>query len=195
MDLELTDDQELFRETTRRALDERSPLTRVRELIGDPLGFDPALWRQGGELGWYATLVPEQHGGGSVSGHGLLDAAIVAEELGRMVHPGPFHATNVVAYALAESGTAEQREKYLPALASGELIATWAFAEPDRDWKAETVALAAVASGDGYVLDGVKTYVPYAHAADLILVTARTAEGLAQFVVNRGIPRCFHRRA
>ena len=164
------------------------PLTRVRELIGDPLGFDPALWRQGGELGWYAMLVPEQHGGGSVSGHGLLDAAIVAEELGRMVHPGPFHATNVVAYALAESGTAEQREKYLPAIAGGELIATWAFAEPDRDWKAETVALAAVASGDGYVLDGVKTYVPYAHAADLILVTARTAEGLAQFVVNRASP-------
>ena len=110
VDLELTDDQELFRETTRRALDERAPLTRVRELIGDPLGFDPAFWRQGGDLGWYAMLVPEQHGGGSVSGHGLLDAAIVAEELGRTVHPGPFHATNVVAYALAESGTAEQRE-------------------------------------------------------------------------------------
>jgi alkylation response protein AidB-like acyl-CoA dehydrogenase len=188
VDLELTDDQELFRETTRRALDERSPLTRVRELIGDPLGFDPSLWRQGGELGWYAMLVPEQHGGGSVSGHGLLDAAIVAEELGRMVHPGPFHPTNVVAYALAEFGTAEQREKYLPAIASGELIATWAFAEPDRDWKAETVALAAVASGDGYVLDGVKSYVPYAHAADLILVTARTADGLAQFLVPRDAP-------
>ncbi len=188
MDLELTDDQELFRQTTRRALDERSPLTRVRELIGDPLGFDPALWRQGGELGWYAMLVPEQHGGGSVSGYGLLDAAIVAEEIGRMVHPGPFHATNVVAYALAQSGTAEQRKKYLPAIAGGELIATWAFAEPDRDWRAETVALAALASGDGYVLDGVKTYVPYAHAADLILVTARTAAGLAQFVVNRESP-------
>jgi alkylation response protein AidB-like acyl-CoA dehydrogenase len=188
VDLELTDDQELFRETTRRALDERSPLTRVRELIDDPLGFDPSLWRQGGELGWYAMLVPEQHGGGSVSGQGLLDAAIVAEELGRMVHPGPFHSTNVVAHALTQFGTAEQREKYLPAIASGELIATWAFAEPDQDWKAETVALAAVASDDGYVLDGVKTYVPYAHAADLILVTARTAEGLAQFLVPSDAP-------
>ncbi len=188
MDLELTDDQGLFRETSHRVLEERFPFTRVRELIGDPLGFDPDMWRRGGELGWYAMFVPEQHGGGSVSGRPVLDAAIVAEELGRMVHPGPFHSTNVVAYGLAEFGTDQQRRDYLPAIAGGELIATWAFAEPYRDWKAETVGLTAVASGDGYVLDGVKTYVPYAHAADLILVTARTAEGLAQFVVNRDAP-------
>ena len=84
-------------------------------------------------------LVPEQHGGGTVSGHGLLDVAIVAEELGRMVHPGPFHATNVVAYALWRSPArpSSERSTYR-AIAGGELIATWAFAEPDRDWKADT---------------------------------------------------------
>jgi alkylation response protein AidB-like acyl-CoA dehydrogenase len=188
VDLDLTDDQELFRQTTRRALEERSPLTRVRELIDDPLGFDPGWWRQAADLGWYAMLVPEQHGGGSISGHGLLDAAIVAEELGRMVHPGPFHSTNVVAYALAESGTAQQRQEYLPAIAAGDVIATWAFAEPNRDWRADMIELAARASGEGYVLDGVKTCVPYAHAADLILVTGRAPEGLRQFVVSPDAP-------
>ncbi|HLY83326.1 MAG TPA: acyl-CoA dehydrogenase family protein, partial [Acidimicrobiales bacterium] len=94
MEIGLSDDQELFRETTRRALDERSPISRVRELIDDPLGFDRAFWVQGAELGWYSMLIPEEYGGGTVSGEGLVDLTIVAEELGRAVHPGPFHTTN-----------------------------------------------------------------------------------------------------
>ena len=187
MEIGLSEDQQLFRETCRRALEERSPLARVRELIDDPVGFDRKVWSQGGELGWYAMLVPEQYGGGSVSGEGLVDATIVAEELGRMVHPGPFHATNVVAFALAEFGTPAQREQYLPGLASGELIGTWAFAEPDRDWTAPA-ALTATPSGRGFVLDGVKTYVQDAHVADLLLVTASTADGLAQLIVPNGTP-------
>jgi alkylation response protein AidB-like acyl-CoA dehydrogenase len=188
VDLELTDSQSLFQETTRRALQDLSPLSRVRALIDDPLGFDPDMWRQGGELGWYSMFVPEQCGGGSVSGQGLLDAAIVAEELGRMVHPGPFHPTNVVAFALARFGTDSQRTDYLPAIASGAIIATWACAEPDRAWTSEAIRLTAAPAGDGYALDGVKTYVPYAHAADLLLVTAQTPAGLTQFLVNRDTP-------
>src|SRR4051812_19403134 len=159
MEIDLSEDQQLFRDTCRKALEARSPMTRVRELIDSPEGFDRAVWDQGGELGWYAMLVPEQYGGGSVSGDGLIDLTIVAEELGRMVHPGPFQATNIVALALAESGTPEQREQYLPQLASGELIGTWAFAEPDRDWSADAVTLTATPKGDGFVLDGVKAYV------------------------------------
>ena len=65
MEIELSEDQELFRDTCRRMLEERSPLTRVRELIDDPVGFDRAVWDQGGELGWYAMLVPEPYGGGT----------------------------------------------------------------------------------------------------------------------------------
>ncbi|MGE0879650.1 MAG: acyl-CoA dehydrogenase family protein [Acidimicrobiia bacterium] len=188
MEIALSDDQQLFRETTRRALEERCPIIRVRELIDDPVGFDRSTWQQGGELGWYAMLVPEQYGGGSVSGSGLVDATIVAEELGRMVHPGPFLATNIVAYALAESGSEAQKEHYLPGLASGELIGTWAFAERDKDWAARSVALTATKSDGGFVLNGVKTLVQDAQSADVVMVTAIAPEGLTQFVVPASAP-------
>src|SRR3954465_11934627 len=159
MEIQLSEDQQLFRDTCRRALEARTPLSRVRELIDDPLGYDPAAWAQGGELGWYAMLIPEQHGGGSMSGEGLVDAPIVAEELGRMIHPGPFQATNIVGFALAEFGSPQQQEQYLPGLASGEIIGTSAFVEPDRDWLAASTALTAAPSGSGFVLDGTKAYV------------------------------------
>ena len=102
MDLELSDDQELFRETTARFIDARCPLPEVRRLADQAVAHDPAVTRDAGELGWFALFVPEELGGGSVSGSPLRDAVIVAEERGRFVQPGPFVATNVVACALAE---------------------------------------------------------------------------------------------
>jgi alkylation response protein AidB-like acyl-CoA dehydrogenase len=188
MDIDLSEDQLLFKDTCRRALEQRSPVSRVRELIDDPVGFDSGVWAQGGELGWYAMLVPEKYGGGSVSGEGLIDLTIVAEELGRLVHPGPFQATNVVAFALAEFGSPEQRDRYLPDIASGERIATWAFAEPDREWSAAATALRATPAGAGFVLDGVKSYVHDAQAADVLLVTALAPSGLTQFVFAKDTP-------
>jgi alkylation response protein AidB-like acyl-CoA dehydrogenase len=188
MEIGLSEDQRLFRETTRQALEEHSPITRVRELIEDSEGFDRVMWRRGAELGWYSMLVPEQYGGGSISGAGLVDLSIVAEELGRMLHPGPFQATNLVAFALAEAGTPAQREEFLPKIATGELIATWAFAEPDVEWSAAAVSLGAERARNGFVLDGVKTCVQDALVADQLLVTARAPEGLTQFLVPRATP-------
>ena len=188
MEIGLSEDQQLFRETTRQALAQHSPLTRVRGLIEDPEGLDRAMWRRGADLGWYSMMVPEQYGGGSVSGAGLVDLAIVAEELGRMVHPGPFHPTNVVAFGLAEFGTPAQREEFLPKIAAGELIASWGFAEPDAEWSAAAVSLTAKRVGKGYLLDGVKTCVQDALVADQLLVTARAPEGLTQFLVPRETP-------
>src|ERR1700741_4853898 len=81
VELDLTSDQELFVDTTRRFLEAESPLTAVRELDGDPVGFTRDFWRRGAELGWVSLLVGEDHGGGSVSGRGLLDLVLVAEEM------------------------------------------------------------------------------------------------------------------
>ena len=188
MEVGLTEDQQLFRQTCQKVLADLCPLTRVRELIEDPVGFDRSTWTQGGELGWYAMLVPEAYGGGTVSEEGLVDLTIVAEELGRMLHPGPFLATNVVAFALAQFGSPEQAERYLPGLASGETIGSWAFAERDRDWAAASTSLSATPSGTGFVLDGVKAYVHDAPAADVLLVTAAGPEGLTQFLVPTDAP-------
>ena len=104
MDIDLSEDQELFRETTARFIEARCPMAAVRARADDPLLRDPSVLRGAGELGWYALFVPEQFAGGCISGIPMRDAVIVAEERGRTVAPGPFVATNVVAFALAEAG-------------------------------------------------------------------------------------------
>lgn len=89
MQLGLNSDQELFRRTVRQFLEREVPLSTVRELTDDPAGFDRTWWRKGAELGFTSMLVPEKLGGGSLSGQGLCDLAIIAEEAGRLVSPGP----------------------------------------------------------------------------------------------------------
>jgi alkylation response protein AidB-like acyl-CoA dehydrogenase len=186
MDLDLTDDQELFRSTTRKFLEAELPTARVRQLTEDAVGVDAALWRQGAELGWFSMLVPEEHGGGTISGAGVKDTAIVAEELGWSLFPGPVVVTNVVASALARSGPVAPCERHLPGLVEGSKIATWAFAEGGDHWDARGVELEARPAAGGYRLTGTKSPVEWATAADVMLVTARTAGGLAQFLVPRG---------
>jgi alkylation response protein AidB-like acyl-CoA dehydrogenase len=93
VDLDLTPDQELLRDTTRKFLQTTVPLTAVRALAENPDGFDRGWWQRGAELGWTSLLVDERRGGGSVSEAGLRDLALVAEEMGAMVSPGPLLAT------------------------------------------------------------------------------------------------------
>jgi alkylation response protein AidB-like acyl-CoA dehydrogenase len=188
VELELQGDQELFVETTRRFLEAECPLTRVRALYDDPVGFDRASWVRGAELGWATMLVPEDLGGGSISGAGLLDLVLVAEAMGTLVTPGPFLPVNVVADTLARSGRPEQRDAELGALISGARIATWAFAEPTGRWDASGVALTATADAAGWVLSGTKSFVQDGAVADTWLVTARTGDGLTQFLVLSDTP-------
>jgi len=175
--LDLSPDQELVRDTTRRFLASQSPLTTVRALADDPRGFDPAWWRQGAELGWTAMLVPEEYGGGSLTGQGLLELAMIAEEMGRLVAPGPLLPTNVVAAALAADGTDGQKADVLPGIAAGDLVAAWCVAEPGGVWGPAGVTLEARPSGGGFVLNGTKSPVEAAAQADRLLVTARMATG------------------
>src|SRR5262245_1578741 len=100
MELELNQDQELFRDTTRKFLESSCPLPTVRAWADLPDGFERDWWRRAAELGWTALLVPEEHGGGSITGDGVLDLVLVAEEMGRLVSPGPLLPVNVVAAAL-----------------------------------------------------------------------------------------------
>jgi alkylation response protein AidB-like acyl-CoA dehydrogenase len=178
-----SEDQQLLRETTRRFLDQRAPVASTRALIEDPVGFDRDIWRQGAELGWVSIFVPEACGGMAESASGAVDAAIVAEELGRVVFAGPFLPANVVAFALAARGSDSQREAVLPALAAGELIATWCFAGNGAASGTDASGVQAPSSGDGFVLDGVSGYVQDAHVADQLLVTAQAAAGTTQFLL------------
>ena len=116
----------------------------------------------------------------------MRDAVIVAEERGRFVQPGPFVATNVVAFALARDGSAEQQSAHLPALASGERAASWAFT--GRSGIPEVGAVRATVSADGYILEGTASLVPEGPSADLFLVSAQDGDGVTQFVVDATAP-------
>jgi alkylation response protein AidB-like acyl-CoA dehydrogenase len=183
MEIVLTDDQEFFRDTTRKFLGSESPIPKVRALRSDEAGFERDFWRQGCELGWVSMVVPEELGGGSVSGNGASDLALVAHAFGVHVGPGPLIPCNVVATALSRSGSEQQQAEILPALVAGEQIATWADTELPPHDRLGDVSLRAESDGDGYVLTGVKSPVEAGAQADHLLVTATTDAGLTQFLV------------
>jgi alkylation response protein AidB-like acyl-CoA dehydrogenase len=181
VDLDLSSDQELFKETTEKFLSARWTASSVRKLIGDPVGFDRAMWEQGAELGWTSMLVPEEFGGGSISGEGVCDLGIVAELLGRFLFAGPVLPTNIVAAALGRNASDQLAKEFLADMAAGRTIATWTGPAADG-------GLEAIAAGAGYQLSGVVGPVQDAQVADQLLVTARTAAGVTQFLVPRDIP-------
>src|SRR5258708_11608572 len=126
--LDLSSDQQFLLETTARFLAKEAPVADLRELRDDPDGFDPSYWRRGAELGWTSLLVSEDHGGGSVSGNGLVDLALIAHEFGRNAAPGPLLANNLVAAALSASPS-EQHAQVLDGILAGTTIATWCLEE------------------------------------------------------------------
>src|ERR1700688_4561234 len=134
MDFDLTADQKLFRATTREFLEKEMPLTRVRELAGSGIGFEADWWKRGSELGWNSMIIDPAAGGDSISGEGLVDACIVAEEMGRLVSPGPLLGTNLVAAALSEAANAADHAEVISALMAGEAVASWAVYEPRHGW-------------------------------------------------------------
>jgi alkylation response protein AidB-like acyl-CoA dehydrogenase len=175
VDIDLSHDQQLFRETTARFIESRCPMDTVRALADDPLRRDPYLLREAGELGWFALFVTEEFGGGSVSGSPMRDAVIVAEERGRRVQPGPFVATNVVALALAEAGRQDQKDTWLPRLACGDVVAAWAIG--DRSGIPEAGALRARGTDRGLELSGTAGLVSDGSTAGLFLATALRDSG------------------
>ncbi|WP_145011650.1 acyl-CoA dehydrogenase family protein [Mycobacterium marseillense] len=183
-----TPDQEMLRISTARFVEASCPLSEVRSLIADTIGFRRSYVENGGELGWFAMLVPPQHGGGSVSDRPLMDLALIAAERGRTLQPGPMVASNVVAHALAEYGSDDQRARYLPELASGGLLATTSLAGVAADCSA--TGMVATAATGGYVLSGISELVPDACAADLFLITAtiNSTRALAQYIVKPDVP-------
>ncbi len=189
MEIDLTEDQELFRETTAKFLERTSPLPTVREWADkEPAGYPAAWWRQGAELGWTSLLVPEEDGGGSVSGRGLVDLTLVAEEMGRWVSPGPLLPTNVVAAALAEFGTEAQRAAYLPRLLSGESVATWCLGEPGGSALPGAVTLEATRQGGELVLSGRKGVAEAAGEADFFVVAVLVDGEPTQCIVRADAP-------
>ena len=176
MELQLTEEQAFFVETTRRFLEAESAIPAVRDLEDDPTGYDPKVWVRGAELGWTSLLVPEADGGGSFSEHGLLDLVLVAEEMGRVVAPGPLAPVNVVASVLGRVGSPEQKAEVLPGLLSGERVAAWCGAR----------LVAGRPDGGAFVLSGTCAPVEAGAPADHLLVAVEHEGGVSQVLVPAG---------
>jgi len=182
VEVTLSDDQEFFRDTTRRFLATECPLTEVRALASSATGFDRDYWRQGAELGWTSLLVPEELGGGSISGSGAVDLTVVADAFGRHVAPGPLLPSNVVAAAVARAGTDEQRRELLEAIVGGATVVAWCGAEYAIGVARPDAPTSAPAGAD-VVISGSSAPVESAGQADHLLVTTQGPDGLAQYLV------------
>jgi alkylation response protein AidB-like acyl-CoA dehydrogenase len=185
VEVTLTDDQEFFRETTDRFLGSKCDIAEVRRLVGTVDGFDRAYWSQGAELGWTSLLVPEEQGGGSISGQGVVDLTVVADTFGRRVAPGPLIPTNVVAGALA-GAPGDDHAELLSKIIAGDAITAWCGAAHALSGGAVT----ATASGDGHVLSGRSTPVEAGAQADTFLVTAELDGAPVQFIVPADLDGC-----
>ena len=180
MDFAFNEEQDAVRELAVRILSDLSTPERLREVEGTEDRIDRKLWAELGSAGLLGVALPESCGG---AGLGFLAAAIVAEEVGRHAGAVPFTASVVLgAGPIAEFGGAEQRQTWLPGAVTGDTILTAALVEPGGDpWKP---ALAAVREGEGWRLDGVKAEVPVGMMADGVVVSARTDDGVALFVID-----------
>ncbi len=188
MQFGLTDDQQLFQETTRKFLEDTCPLDVVRRIAEEqPGGFDRAWWRRGAELGWVSMLVAEEHGGGSVSGRGLADLVLVAEEVGQLVSPGPLIPTNVVAGALSRAG-GSNHSKHLAGLVGGETVAAWSPPEFSARAGGPRRGSGPVRGATGSSWTGPRRRWRPEARRTWSLVTAPTDDGLAQFLVPSGTP-------
>lgn len=187
MDLDLTAEQDLLRQTSERFIESHLPLAGVRVLINSNAELTSKYLTGAAELGWFAALAPEDLGGGSVSGFGVLDASIFAELRGRRLQPGTFIDTNVVVAALVADGTSDHRESVVPALLAGEATAGWAVADRTGDWSGSG-GVEITPDATGWRLNGTKAFVCDAHTTTWLLVTADGPDGLTQFLVATNHP-------
>jgi alkylation response protein AidB-like acyl-CoA dehydrogenase len=175
MNFDFTQEQVMLRDLTREFLNRESTPRAVRTLMADERGFSDATWQQMAEMGLMGVAIDAGYGG---QGLGMVEIALVLDEMGRAAYPGPYFATVVLAAgAIAAGGQANQMARYLPDLANGRTRATLAFLEDAVSWTPSAVRLRAERRGDGFVLSGTKRFVPFAHVADLVLVAARTGGG------------------
>lgn len=146
---------------------EKSPIEKVRKLMEDEQGFDPAIWDEIASLGWLGIAVPEEYGGAGLS---LAEVAPVMEQMGRTLLAGPYASSVLAAEALKAAGTDDQKTTWLPKIAEG-VPATLALTEASGAWDLQQIEAQAALEGDTLALSGKKIFVTDAAAAECIVVS------------------------
>ncbi|MDH3500103.1 MAG: acyl-CoA/acyl-ACP dehydrogenase [Acidimicrobiia bacterium] len=191
MDFAFNEEQDLLRETARRFLAERAPSERVRQAMDTDAGYDEDLWAEIGAQGWQAMAIPETYGG---AGYSFLDQVVLMEEMGRALLPVPYLASVILAAnVLLLAGSDEQKESYLPGIASGEQIWTVALTEASGRWDATGIETRGAVEGDTITISGTKRFVLDGHIADHLIVAVRTgpasdpSAGISLVIVPAGL--------
>jgi len=189
MDFELNEDQRMLVDTVRDFVKKDSPVERFRKMRESDRGWDEKVWKQMGELGWLGVMFPESAGGAEMS---FVEMGLILEQLGTSLVPEPIIPLIVAGSAIARAGSAEQQERFLsPTLAGDESLA-FAYVEEQSRHEMTDVRTRAEKSGSGYELTGKKRFVLNGHAANHIVVTARSSgkdrdrDGISLFVVDPG---------
>ena len=178
----------LFASTAQAFLEKEAPLSRVRALHEAGTSFEPGWWRRAAELGWASLLVPEELGGGSVSGNGVADLVLVAEQIGKTVAPGPLHPVSTVLAGLVDAEDNDRHAATIEALVSGELVASWAVYEPGKPWAPLARTVTATPTDTGHRIDGVKDRVEAGAQSGVVLVVAQCDGAVRQFLVPTDAP-------
>jgi len=183
MNFGFSDEQEELRKMVKRFLDEKSPETEVRRLMATDEGYDPAVWSQmANELALQGLGIPEEFGG---QGYGPVELYVVFEEMGAALFCSPYFSTvALAANAVLLVGTDADKATYLPGIASGATIATVALTDDAGRWDLASTSTTAAATGNGYVVNGVRSYVTDGSIASVIFVPAVTDKGLSLFAVQ-----------
>jgi alkylation response protein AidB-like acyl-CoA dehydrogenase len=182
MNFAFTEEQEQLRQFVRSFLEDKSSEATVRELMDTEEGYDKAVWSQMAEqLGLQSLVIPEEYGG---QGFGFVELGVVLEEMGRALLCAPFFSGVLASQAIIHSGDDAAKSAHLPGVASGETIAALAFTEENGKWDESGITMEASGSGDSWTLSGVKSFVIDGHIADLIVVAARTGNGVSLFAVS-----------
>lgn len=191
MNFDLTDEQRLLVETVATFTKKQSPVSRLRGLREDPIGYSKEVHRHMAELGWLGICFPESAGG---LGGTFVDAALILEQLGTMLVPEPVLPALIAGAPLLRLGSAEQRQRWLTPMIEGAVTLALAYAEAQSRGDAADITTHATRSGSGYRLNGAKRFVLNGHAADAIVVSARTSggqrdeAGVSLFVLDRDTP-------
>src|SRR5262250_2330369 len=181
MDYSFTSDQQLLKNSARAFLDEHCKPAAVRLLWDDPRGESDTMWKEMAQLGWLGLSLPEAYGGSAL---GMVESAILLEELGRAAYPGPYWPTVLAAAAVESAGTDVQKKRWLSAIATGDARATLAFLDADMDWDPAAMTTRAEKTSNGWALSGTKRFVPWAHVANVLLIPAHAPEGPTVFLVD-----------
>ena len=187
MDFDLGKEQVMLQKSARDFLKKECPKDLVREMMDDEKGYSPRIWQKMADLGWLGLVIPEEFDG---IGSSFLDLIVLLEEMGRALLPGPFIPTVVYGGRLIHAfGSDEQKQRFLPAIANGEMIMTLAMLEASGHFEPSDMTVTATSTEGGFVINGTKLFVPDAHIADYLICVVRTkkaagTDGIGLFLVD-----------